>query len=211
MVKRFGKSKDGPISRYLNRYISIYITKFFLKIHEDISPNTVSIICFLISIISGLFFILSLPVIGGILIQLSSIMDGCDGEIARLKNKATKFGGFFDSVLDRFADGFIFISIIIYLRYFWEYPEYIDILYITGIMAVLGSILISYTAAQASNKFNIDFSRTIEGRDVRLFVIMIGGIAAYFWYFSLFITLIYIAIVSNLFVFIRINNLRKIK
>jgi len=41
------------------------------------------------------------------LAQLSSILDGCDGEIARLKLLGSKYGGWFDQVLDRYSDLFI--------------------------------------------------------------------------------------------------------
>ncbi|MBW2005204.1 MAG: CDP-alcohol phosphatidyltransferase family protein, partial [Deltaproteobacteria bacterium] len=46
-------------------------------------------------------------VIGTLLAHLSSVIDGCDGEIARLKFQVTEFGGWFDAVLDRYADAFL--------------------------------------------------------------------------------------------------------
>ncbi|RLG81734.1 MAG: CDP-alcohol phosphatidyltransferase family protein, partial [Thermoprotei archaeon] len=44
------------------------------------------------------------PLIGGILVEVASILDGIDGEIARLTKKSSRFGAFLDSVLDRFVD-----------------------------------------------------------------------------------------------------------
>jgi len=44
-----------------------------------------------------------------IFVFITGIMDGCDGAIARLTGKSTKFGGFFDSIMDRFSE---FINIL---------------------------------------------------------------------------------------------------
>ncbi len=49
-------------------------------------------------------------VIGGLLVQLSSIIDGCDGEVARLKLIESKYGGWFDAVMDRYADAIIILG-----------------------------------------------------------------------------------------------------
>ena len=54
-------------------------------------------------------------VIGAILAQVASVIDGCDGEIARLKFQVTEFGGWFDAVLDRYADAFLLFGLIYYV------------------------------------------------------------------------------------------------
>ncbi|MHA1265050.1 MAG: CDP-alcohol phosphatidyltransferase family protein [Candidatus Helarchaeota archaeon] len=204
-----GKSTDGIISRHLNRKISIHISKFFLWLYPGISPNSVSIFCLFLGIIGGVLFIFSFPLIGGIVIQLSSIIDGCDGEIARMRNRGSRFGGFFDSILDRYADLFILIMIIFYLQIHWTYPYSILVILI-GLLALMGSLLISYTAAKSKMLRPEEFARTIEGRDFRYFVLMLGGIFAYFWYFALFIALCYIACITNVKVVQRLYQISKI-
>ncbi|GAH16536.1 unnamed protein product, partial [marine sediment metagenome] len=47
---------------------------------------------------------------------ITGIMDGCDGAIARLTNNSTKFGGFFDSFMDRFSEFFIFLGLLIFSK-----------------------------------------------------------------------------------------------
>ena len=54
-------------------------------------------------------------VIGAILAQVASVIDGCDGEIARLKIQVTEFGGWFDAVLDRYADAFLLFGLTYYV------------------------------------------------------------------------------------------------
>ncbi|MHA1278129.1 MAG: CDP-alcohol phosphatidyltransferase family protein, partial [Candidatus Helarchaeota archaeon] len=107
-----GKSTDGFISRHLNRKISIRISKFLIKIHPEISPNSISIFCLFLGILGGIFLLLSIPLVGGIILQMASIIDGCDGEIARMNKKSSNFGGLFDSILDRYADCFVLLMII---------------------------------------------------------------------------------------------------
>jgi len=203
------KSSDGIISRYLNRRISIYISKFFLRVYPEISPTTISFFCFFLALIGGSLFFFSLPFLGGIIIQLSSIIDGCDGEIARIKKKSSKTGAFLDSVLDRYADCFILIMVILYLQVHWSFPDLLPLMLVVGLLAIVGSMLISYTAAKSTLLRSCEFNRTIEGRDFRYFVLMIGGIAAFFWYFSLFITLLYLACITNIKVIQRVYHIRK--
>ena len=106
------KINDGSISKYINRPISQWTTSKIID--YPLTPNQISIAAFFISVFSGLiisiegyFFLL----LGALLAQLSSILDGCDGEIARLKLLESKFGGWFDRVLDRYSDLFILMGL----------------------------------------------------------------------------------------------------
>jgi len=80
------KTNDGPVSTYFNRQISKWITSKL--VYYPITPNQISVITFLITVIASLIIIKQsyfFLVLGALLAQLSSILDGCDGEIARLK------------------------------------------------------------------------------------------------------------------------------
>ncbi|MHA1129713.1 MAG: CDP-alcohol phosphatidyltransferase family protein [Candidatus Helarchaeota archaeon] len=203
-----GKSTDGFISRHLNRKISIRISKFLIKIHPEISPNSISIFCLFLGILGGIFLLLSIPLVGGIILQMASIIDGCDGEIARMKKKSSNFGGFFDSILDRYADCFVLLMIIFYLQKHWMYSNSIFI-FIVGMLALAGSLLISYTATKSTEVLPQEFSRTIEGRDFRYFILMLGSILAQFWYFALFLALCYIGCITNIKIIQRIYQIKK--
>jgi 1L-myo-inositol 1-phosphate cytidylyltransferase / CDP-L-myo-inositol myo-inositolphosphotransferase len=95
------KPQDGFVSRFLNRPISRQITRFLLKF--PIHPNAWTISIFALPLIACLFLVrggyVSL-VIGAVIFQVFSILDGCDGEIARTKNLESKFG----ERLDYFCD-----------------------------------------------------------------------------------------------------------
>jgi CDP-L-myo-inositol myo-inositolphosphotransferase len=168
------KKSDGFISRYLNRPISGQITKVLLK--TKIQPNIITLTCFFLSIIGAFFFFqkgyLNL-LIGAIFAQLASIIDGCDGEIARLKFLETEFGGWFDAVLDRYADAFLLFGLTYHTYQVISNP----VIMIIGFMAVSGSLINSYTADKYDSLMRSKGNRHFRiGRDLRIFIIFLGGV-----------------------------------
>jgi 1L-myo-inositol 1-phosphate cytidylyltransferase / CDP-L-myo-inositol myo-inositolphosphotransferase len=103
------KPQDGFISRFLNRPISRRVTRVLLKF--PIRPNACTIAIFVLPLIATVFLVrgdyLSV-VIGAAIFQVFSILDGCDGEIARAKNLESKFG----ERLDNFCD---FLASVLYV------------------------------------------------------------------------------------------------
>ena len=171
------KTSDGPISRYLNRPISTRITKYLLR--TDITPNHVSFFSFILAMLGAFLFFLGgyiTLVIGAILAQVASVIDGCDGEIARLKFQVTEFGGWFDAVLDRYADAFLLFGLTYYV-YFTNMN--FSVLFI-GFLAIIGAFMNSYTA----DKYDGLMKRKLRpgkyyfrmGRDVRIFIIFLGAL-----------------------------------
>ena len=171
------KTSDGPISRYLNRPISTRITRYLLR--TDITPNHVSFFSFILAMLGAFFFFLGgyiNLVIGGILAQLASVIDGCDGEIARLKFQVTEFGGWFDAVLDRYADAFLLFG----LTYYVYFTDRNFLVLFIGFLAIIGTFMNSYTA----DKYDGLMKRKLGqgkyyfrmGRDVRIFIIFLGAL-----------------------------------
>jgi len=176
LINHLGKITDGPISRIFNRPFSIKISTMLSKL--NITPNQISMLSFLTGLISAflfsnghyLYFIL-----GGIFAQISSIIDGCDGEIARLKFQRTKYGEWMDRVFDRYADAFIILGIIYGV---WQNTGWRGV-WIVGFIALIGTFMNSYTAAWYDEFLREIGNRKMGfrlGRDVRLFIIFIGGI-----------------------------------
>ncbi len=187
------KTSDGPISRYLNRPISARITRYLLR--TDITPNYVSFFSFILATLGAFFFFLGgyvNLVIGAILAQVSSVIDGCDGEIARLKFQITEFGGWFDAVLDRYADAFLLFGLTYYVYALnWNFLA----LFI-GFLAIIGAFMNSYTA----DKYDGLMKRKLGpgkyyfrmGRDVRMFIIFLGALIN-----QPLLTLVLIALLMN--------------
>lgn len=184
------KPGDGPISRHVNRRISIRISLFLIRREAPISPTTMSFLSFLIALMGSTLFILGWPFLGGLLAQLASILDGCDGEIARLTGQASRKGGLVDAVLDRLADIGLLASLGI-LAY-WAGPIGLPCLpfelklpwpllsLLLTLMALSGSLMVSYCAAMVRS-LSLQPRRVVGSRDVRLFTIMLAGIACQFY------------------------------
>jgi CDP-L-myo-inositol myo-inositolphosphotransferase len=163
-----------------------------------ITPNQVTWTAFGIALLSFLSFTLGQNIIGGLLVQLSSIVDGIDGSLARLKGMTSEFGGFLDSVLDRYADILIVLGLTLWSLSHESYPG----IWIAGFLAIAGTICISYTRARISPNHRHFFDKglkSLASRDIRLFLIMLGAVIgqAYF-------CLIAIAALTNLVVFYRL-------
>ncbi|MGB9476028.1 MAG: CDP-alcohol phosphatidyltransferase family protein [Candidatus Udaeobacter sp.] len=98
------KPQDGFVSRFLNREISRRVTSFLLKF--PIHPNWWTLSIFILPLIAGAFLMrgdYASVVTGAAIFQAFSILDGCDGEIARAKNLESKFGERLDSFCDFLA------------------------------------------------------------------------------------------------------------
>ena len=171
------KPSDGPISRYLNRPVSTRISKYLVK--TNITPNHISFFSFVLCCIGAFFFFLGeyhYLLLGAILAQVSSVVDGCDGEIARLKFQETEFGAWFDAVLDRYADAFLLFG----LTYYVYFPSR-NLLYLfIGFLAIIGTFMNSYTADKydglMKKKIGSKGHYFRMGRDVRIFIIFVFAI-----------------------------------
>ena len=193
ICNKLKKDTDGPVSRILNRPISLRISKLLLK--TGITPNQISIISTVIGLVGASFFFSGeyfYLILGGILIHIHSIVDGCDGEVARLKLRQTKYGGWLDAVLDRYVDA----AIIFGLAYgYWNMTGDMTI-WIIGFSTLIGTFLNSYTSDKYDSIFkNGDMAKKSKfrmGRDVRLLLIVIGALTN-----QIPIMLIILAVITN--------------
>jgi len=186
-----GKSNDGPVSRWLNRPISTRISKFLVNF--NITPNQISFVSFVLSMIAAGLFALGnywFLALGGIVAQFASIIDGSDGEVARLKYLSSDYGGWFDAVLDRYADAFLLFGLTWYVYSQDLSPWALGI----GFLAIIGSFMLSYTADKYDNLMKKRTKKGLRmGRDVRVFLMFLGAILN-----QAYTVLIVIAVLMNL-------------
>jgi choline kinase/phosphatidylglycerophosphate synthase len=191
LIQQLFKPTDGPVSSHINRRLSVKISAYLAQ--YDVSPNLITLASFILAVLSGIFFFFGgyqNILMGGILAQLSSILDGCDGEIARLKFKSSDFGKWLDRVLDRYADGFIILGMT-HALWLSTKNEYVWLL---GFLALIGTSLNSYTAGiydDLINKKLINNTFRI-GRDLRLFIIFVGSL-----FNQVFLVMIILSILTN--------------
>ena len=172
------KPTDGPVARLINRPISIAITRRIVD--SPISPNQISLFCFGLSLVAALFMAQKgyiMLLLGGLIAQAASIIDGCDGEVARLKHLESHYGGWLDAVLDRYSDGFLLAALTWHLYAEDSSPTTL----FTGFMAIMGSFMVSYTADKYDNLIRRRLLKGRStpfriGRDIRVFIVFLGAV-----------------------------------
>lgn len=197
------KSTDGPVSRYINRKMSNAITRFIVKHNIPLTPNQVSVISFLIGAAGAILFLFDQLILAGTLIQVSSVIDGVDGELARVLRKESRFGAFFDAMLDRFVDILAVALISVHFLSTSTFSPLSDTMIV--VFAVAGTLMVSYIHArgEASLRTHPRFIGRIPNfasRDVRLFIIFVGAVIGAFWHLAILLTLLLIAALTNLYV-----------
>ncbi len=167
---------EGFVSRYLNRRVSRPIAHALTA--TPVTPNQVSFIAFLLALGAAALFYFNHSIWAGILVQASSIIDGVDGDLARAKSMTSLFGGFFDALLDRYADAVILAGLG-YWAFTYEGGADGTVTTAFAAAAIIGSLMISYSRARAEATFGQPFDGlpgALASRDLRLLVIMIGAI-----------------------------------
>jgi phosphatidylglycerophosphate synthase len=92
----------GFVARYLNKPVSFFITRH-LFCHLPVTPNQVSVGAALIGLCGAAFIATgsyATMIWGFFLAHLQSVLDGCDGELARVRLQQTAFGEWLDTLLD---------------------------------------------------------------------------------------------------------------
>ena len=177
LASRSKPAEDGFVSHYLNRRLSRGLTRLLL--HTPLSPNGITLLSFLIGLIGAGFFSLgeySWTLLGGFLTQFASIVDGCDGEVARLKFQCSRFGAWFDTILDRYAD--VAVALGISLGYWRTHP--FGAVWLGGALALTGFLLISYTKKEYRLRYRrqppTGVLARLTKRDMRLLVLFLGAL-----------------------------------
>ena len=111
-----------------------------------INPNVLTLIGLLINIFAMVLFAKGIFLWAGLVILFAGVFDIVDGEVARRTQRVTKFGAFFDSVIDRYSDLLLLLGLIIW------YAKINRIFYVglTGLV-LIGSVLTSYSRARAES------------------------------------------------------------
>jgi CDP-diacylglycerol--glycerol-3-phosphate 3-phosphatidyltransferase len=133
------------ISNKIGHRLDPYIYRAFHKIFGARgNPNFFTFMGFLATLAASLLIIKDLWIAAGLMIILSGLFDLFDGALARNLGKVTPFGGFLDSVLDRYSDLFLLLALLIY------YLQRGDTAFvILASFVSIGTALISYTRARA--------------------------------------------------------------
>ena len=135
-----------------------------------IHPNVLTAFGLVINIVAAAMLAFGQFRWAGVVIIGAGLFDMVDGRVARETNRVTKFGGFFDSVLDRYSDLALYMGLLVYYASINRFPYIV----LTAI-AMTGSVMVSYTRARAENsipKCKVGFLERPE----RIVLIIIGAL-----------------------------------
>jgi archaetidylinositol phosphate synthase len=169
-----------------------------------ITPNMLTILGLLLASLTGYLYTLTpknriYTIYCGVLILISGFLDAIDGVLARSTAKVTRFGGFFDSVADRYSDAIIYTGII--------FASLCDLF--IGLVTLISSMLVSYTRARAEMEGVNMAGVGIAERAERMIFLSICSIAAFWWEQAIDYGIILLGALSILTVLQRILYFKK--
>jgi len=169
-----------------------------------LTPNMASSIGIAAAIVSTYFYwssqFNSLNLFVAIFFLLASgFLDALDGVIARLHGETTVFGGFLDSMLDRYADAFVLIGLVLggFADVFW------------GLLALAGSLLVSYSRARSEAAGIKMETIGLAERAERILIVVAASLLTFIWSSALRWSIVLLAFLTNLTVLQRAAYFRK--
>ena len=139
LIRGMNKSFEGPVDALINWRFSMRITRALAQRALALTPNHVTITAILVGLCAswcawhGGYIWLALA---GVLLELNSILDSCDGELARLRFQYSKLGQWLDNLSDDVVDNVFLIAVGHALGGVWAW---------LGLGAALGRVLVSVT------------------------------------------------------------------
>ena len=173
-------------------------------VDAGVTPNTITVLSLLISLASAWCYFnwasshLLLPT-AAVLVLLSGLLDALDGVIARTAGKVTSFGGFLDSVSDRYADAFMLAGVT--LGGLCN-P-------IVGLAALIGSLMVSYTRSRAEAAGVAMAGVGLAERAERMLILAAVTFIGVFWLDAINYGIILLVVLSHLTVIQRTLHFRK--
>src|SRR5512139_2427269 len=169
--------KTKPTDRFVLRFVKVHLsaplTTLILRFWPRVRPGFLTLMSAGFGVAGGVAFGLGCAWGGGLLAAVSQILDGTDGQVARLTQRESPQGAFLDSVLDRYADFALLFGMLLHtLRFSSGYRLFgvilePGLLVLIAALAAAGSSQISYTTARAAS-LNLAYRRPeVVGKGTR--------------------------------------------
>lgn len=209
--------KTKPTDRFVLRFIKIYvsapISTVLVSVLSDVRPTVLTLLAACLGIFGGIAFSLGFAWVGGLLAAAAQVLDGVDGQVARLTGRKSTQGAFLDSVFDRYMDFALLFGMLLHCLRFSlgvgaggiEFNS--SWLIVIAGLAAAGSSQVSYATARA-NTLKLDYQRPeYAGKGSRTAVIIVCGLLTPFWIHFPLIALVYLAIHPNVAVLVSLLRL----
>jgi len=189
--------EDGFVSKYMNRPLSRRLSIALSR--TPLTPNHITLISFFMGLLGAVGLATTDPwfwLAGGVIIQIASIVDGCDGEIARIKLLQSPQGAWLDTVLDRYSDLAIGLAVAFSASQLhdaiWVWPA--------SFAATASFLMASYVTKEFQIRFQRPYPNTLvsklKRRDLRILAIAVGAVLGH-----PFVALLAIGALTHLAVF----------
>ena len=192
------KPTDRFVLRWIKLHLSAHITPLLARV-PWVRPAMVTVMSMGLATGGGVAFALGWGWLAALLAACSQVLDGADGQLARLSGRQSRSGAFLDSVLDRYGDGAMVVGLVVYsLRFGGVLPAWAIVT--LGALSLVGSGSISYSSARAG-ELGIDLGRpTLASKGTRMTMMVIGAAGTSVWPPLAPVVLAYLAIHTNLVV-----------
>ena len=137
-------------------------------IESRLTPNAISMTGLVLNLVAAMLVWQRYFFLAGVAFIAGSVMDTLDGRYSRMSGKGTPFGAFLDSTLDRVEEGIVLAAV---AAYFASRRD--DLAVAAVVVAVLGSLMVSYTRARAE-ALGVECKVGIATRPVRVVILSIG-------------------------------------
>src|SRR5215470_8452840 len=138
-----------------------------------INPNALTFIGLLINIGCGVLFGYGHFFTAGLAMIVANLFDMLDGQVARIRKRVTRFGAFFDSVIDRYSDVIVYVGIMVF--YARDAISHSTLLVALTGLALVGSVMVSYSRARAES-LDITCKVGFLERPERVVLLIIGSL-----------------------------------
>lgn len=116
-------------------------------VRRRVNPNTITTVGTLCSVAGGVIYATGHISLAGWVIGLTALFDVLDGTVARRTGRSTTFGAFYDSSLDRIADGIVMGGLTVF--YATSAVHHNVVMVVVSLLGIIGTFLVSYTRARA--------------------------------------------------------------
>jgi CDP-diacylglycerol---glycerol-3-phosphate 3-phosphatidyltransferase len=164
-----GGGRDGRQARNAQEFRAYARDRL---IESRLTPNAISIVGLILNLAAAVLVTQRLFFCAGIAFIVGSVMDTLDGRYSRMSGKGTLFGAFLDSTLDRIEEGVVLAAV---AGYFASQGD--DFAAAMCVIAVLGSLMVSYTRARAE-ALGVECKVGVATRAVRVVILSIGLVFA---------------------------------
>ncbi len=193
LMRSLIKSSEGFMSRHFERLVSLSVTRRLLT--TRVTPDAMTLVSVAIGLVGAPFFLSSRPahqLAGGLLFLTHSILDGCDGELARIKFMESRRG----AILDFWGDNLVHVAVFACMAIGWSLAAAATWPLLLGALAITSTIGSAAAtspqsrwetpaAGNGQRSFGVRLADSLAHRDFIYLVIALGAFGKAAWFLAL--------------------------